>query len=278
MTKKEEFIEFIKEKVFNFNCTDILKDAITYSLISDGKYIRPMLFLSYLEDNDYDYKNYFDVALAIEMIHTYSLIHDDMPCIDNDDYRRGKLSTHKKFGQDIALLTGDALLTNAFSILMYNEILEDDQKVYLVKKLSNYAGVEGMVDGQIKDIINEVSKIEDVKDIHFKKTSLLISFSLEAASIIVKDNKKEELFELASLIGLFYQIQDDYLDEYGEDSILGKTKGKDLENGKKTYAYFYSKKDLENIIKDMQEDIFKGKNLLGDETIKIMNLITKRKK
>ncbi len=277
MNKKEEFLRYIEEEINNFNCDLKLKESIRYSLISDGKYIRPLLFLSYLEDNGVDYTEFFNIAMAIEMIHSYSLIHDDMPCIDNDDYRRGKLSTHKKFGEDIALLTGDALLTNAFSLLLKNEI-NSDIKVSLVKKLSTYAGIDGMVDGQIKDIINVIECIEDVEDIHFKKTALLISFSLEAASLIVGDGKEQELFEISKLIGLNYQIQDDYFDEYSNSDIIGKTTGKDLDNGKKTYAYFYSKKDLEKIILKMNNKITDKYYLLGEETKKIIDLITKRKK
>ncbi len=277
MNKKEEFLRYIEVEINNFNCDLKLKESIRYSLISDGKYIRPLLFLSYLEDNGVDYTEFFNIAMAIEMIHSYSLIHDDMPCIDNDDYRRGKLSTHKKFGEDIALLTGDALLTNAFSLLLKNEI-NSDIKVSLVKKLSTYAGIDGMVDGQIKDIINVIECIEDVEDIHFKKTALLISFSLEAASLIVGDGKEQELFEISKLIGLNYQIQDDYFDEYSNSDIIGKTTGKDLDNGKKTYAYFYSKKDLEKIILKMNNKITDKYYLLGEETKKIIDLITKRKK
>ncbi len=277
MNKKEEFLRYIEEEINNFNCDLKLKESIRYSLISDGKYIRPLLFLSYLEDNGVDYTEFFNIAMAIEMIHSYSLIHDDMPCIDNDDYRRGKLSTHKKFGEDIALLTGDALLTNAFSLLLKNEI-NSDIKVSLVKKLSTYAGIDGMVDGQIKDIINVIECIEDVEDIHFKKTALLISFSLEAASLILGDGKEQELFEISKLIGLNYQIQDDYFDEYSNSDIIGKTTGKDLDNGKKTYAYFYSKKDLEKIILKMNNKITDKYYLLGEETKKIIDLITKRKK
>ncbi len=277
MNKKKKFIEFMESEVSKFKCDDKLKESIHYSLISDGKYIRPLLFLSYLEDNDIDYTEYLNVAMAIEMIHSYSLIHDDMPCIDDDDYRRGKLSTHKKFGQDIALLTGDALLTNAFSILVNNNLSSNTQ-INLVSKLANYAGIEGMVDGQIKDIINDIKGIDDVKDIHLKKTALLISFSLEAASLIVSDKKEEELSNFANIIGLTYQMQDDYLDEYSNTDVIGKTIGKDLNNGKKTYAYFYSKEELEGLIKEMNIKINKKYDLIGEETKKIIDLIIKRKK
>ncbi len=277
MNKKQKFIKFMKLEINKINCDKKLKEAIYYSLISEGKYIRPLLFLTYLEDNGLDYTKYFDIAMSIEMVHTYSLIHDDMPCIDNDDYRRGRQSTHKKFGENIALLTGDALLTNAFSLLLNNNI-DDHTKVLLVKKLSTYAGYEGMVDGQIKDIINNIVDINDVKEIHLKKTSLLISFALEAASLVVGDKKEEEVSNLASIVGLLYQIQDDYLDEYGQEDILGKTQGKDLNSGKKTYAYFYPKEKLLSLIEVLNLNINKDINLLGEETKKIIDLIIKRKK
>ncbi len=277
MNKKKNLIKFMKTKISNINCDDKLKEAIYYSLISEGKYIRPLLFLTYLEDNGLDYTKYYDIAMAIEMVHTYSLIHDDMPCIDDDDYRRGKESTHKKFGENIALLTGDALLTNAFSLLI-NDYIEDSVKVSLVEMLSNYAGYEGMVDGQVKDIINNVFEINDVKEIHLKKTSLLISFALEAASLIVDDNKREEVSNLASLVGLLYQIQDDFLDEYAQKDILGKTKGKDLSSGKKTYAYFYSKEELLSLINTLNIMVDKDSVLLGENTKKIIDLILKREK
>lgn len=277
MINLKDFELYLEERVDAFECSKELKESIRYSLISDGKYIRPSLFLSYLKDKNINYKEYFNVAMAIEMVHTYSLIHDDMPCIDNDDYRRGKLSNHKKFGEDIALLTGDALITNAFSILLSNNLISDSLKVDLVMKFSTYAGLEGMIDGQVKDIINNVLDIEDVRSIHIKKTSLLLSLCLEFASLIAKDKKEEEVFELGTKLGLFYQVQDDFLDEYGDEKI-GKTIGKDLKQGKRTYAYFLDKEELEKLLEELKMSILESAKNLGLETQDVILKIMKRKK
>ena len=171
MALKEEFNSYLKT-LYN---EDEIDEIISYSLVNEGKRLRPLFFFALLLGYNINPKDFFDVAAAIEMIHTYSLIHDDLPAMDNDDYRHGKLSSHKQFGEDNAILAGDALLSDAFAMIVNSLYLDDKTKVILVKELSDAIGSKGMVRGQFYDIKNEKGKnsyhILDAIMIPFRKAS-----------------------------------------------------------------------------------------------------------
>lgn len=204
----------------------IIYDAASYSLNIGGKRIRPILFLltySLYKDN---YKDVIEMASAMEMIHTYSLIHDDLPCMDNDDLRRGMPTNHKKFGESIAILAGDMLLNEAMSLLMLFSIKNGERALLAAREISEAAGPEGMIGGQVVDIMAENKEIskEELIYMHNKKTGELIRASIVSAAILADAPKKdiEILNEFGLKLGLAFQIKDDILDITGEVSKLGK--------------------------------------------------------
>lgn len=204
----------------------IIYDAASYSLNIGGKRIRPILFLltySLYKDN---YKDVIEMASAMEMIHTYSLIHDDLPCMDNDDLRRGKPTNHKKFGESIAILAGDMLLNEAMSLLMLFSIKNGERALLAAREISEAAGPEGMIGGQVVDIMAENKEIskEELIYMHNKKTGELIRASIVSAAILADAPKNdiEILNKFGLRLGLAFQIKDDILDVTGEVSKLGK--------------------------------------------------------
>ena len=236
--------ELIHKKILAEISPDSLIDqAMKYSVLSDSKTIRPALVLASGELNNNLTKNsLITLATAIELIHTYSLIHDDLPCMDDDDIRRGKESSHIKFGEANAILAGDALHDLAFEIISTDKDMNDASKIKAVNILANASGAKGMVLGQHLDIESEKSKenidIKSMKKIHTLKTGKLIKAAVEMGQIESSLNKAEinMLLEFGSKIGLAFQIFDDILDETGETSELGKRAKSDQKNNKQTYV------------------------------------------
>lgn len=262
-------------KNYNFGPQGSVLDAVQYSILNPGKRIRPMILLSLLDDYNVDYKDGFAPALAIEMIHNYSLIHDDLPAMDNDDYRRGKLSTHKVFDEDIAILAGDALLTMAFSTISDDLNLNDKTKVKLISLLSKHAGINGMIYGQQLDLTYEGLDVDiaDINDINIFKTSNLIIFSMLAAATIASmpaDYKQLEV--LATKLGLAFQIQDDIFDVTKSFEELGK-KPSDIDNDKSTYVKLLGLKESNNILKELFDDCYQILKELGLNNKKLHKLI-----
>lgn len=218
---------------------DSLKDSMHYSLQAGGKRIRPILLLAVLEDLNVQHPDAMKVAAAIEMIHTYSLIHDDLPSMDNDDLRRGMPTNHKVFGEAIAILAGDALLTYSFGIIARLKNVSSDDKVQLMDLMSVSSGAEGMVGGQVLDIEGEEKKldIKELEQVHRLKTGALLTFSILAGAILAKASLEEKLAlgKFGEHLGLAFQIQDDILDVTGTSQELGKTAGKDESSEKSTY-------------------------------------------
>ncbi len=212
-------------------------DASRYSLLLGGKRIRPIIMLEFCKLFGGNIKNVIDFAVALEMIHTYSLIHDDLPCMDNDDMRRGKPSCHIKFGEDIALLAGDTLLTESFKIAA-NSNADSTLKIKAISVLSERAGLHGMIGGQVMDLSFEKNKpdAELLRTMYIKKTGCLISAAAEIGAII--GGATEEQIAIAQNfainLGLAFQIIDDILDVTGDEAVLGKPIGSDAENGKTT--------------------------------------------
>ncbi len=226
------------------NCTERkLIEAMQYSLGAGGKRVRPRLVYEFNKLCGGNTDSAIPFACAVEMIHTYSLIHDDLPCMDNDDLRRGKPSNHKVFGEDIALLAGDALLTLAF------ETVTSDSAVLAAGEnacrkgafiLAKYAGALGMVGGQVIDLMSENANapIEILREMDFKKTACLIKAACELGVVSAGADKQyvEAASQYGECVGIAFQIQDDILDVTSTDEQLGKPVGSDMENSKSTYV------------------------------------------
>ncbi|CDO18445.1 Putative farnesyl diphosphate synthase [Streptococcus gallolyticus] len=216
-----------------------LIEAILYSVEAGGKRIRPLIFLEILEGFGIELtEGHFDVAAALEMIHTGSLIHDDLPAMDDDDYRRGRLTNHKKFDEATAILAGDSLFLDPFG-LVANAALSAGTKVCLIAELSQASGTYGMVGGQMLDMKGEERKLNlsELQLIHANKTGKLLTFPVVAAGIVANlaaDDLKS-LREAGSLVGLAFQVRDDILDVTATFEEIGKTPKKDLLADKATY-------------------------------------------
>lgn len=221
-----------------------LREAMTYSLMAGGKRLRPILVIAAAESLGGTALAAMPVACAIEMIHTYSLIHDDLPAMDNDDFRRGKPTNHKMFGEAMAILAGDGLLTHAFHSVVQacrKFGVPAERGLAIVEELAERAGVAGMVAGQAADMLGEqgITKREELEYIHLRKTADLIVFSLRAGGHIA-GGEPEQLQALATFgrnIGLAFQIQDDILDLTGDADKLGKPLRSDEKQKKVTYPY-----------------------------------------
>jgi geranylgeranyl diphosphate synthase, type II len=229
----------LTELLSQINTPETLQSSMIYSVNAGGKKIRPLLVLATLEDLGASSKDALQVACAVELIHTYSLIHDDLPSMDNDDYRRGKLTNHKVYGEAMAILAGDALQSLAFEILTNLNNTPPEIAVKLIRLLSIASGAEGMVGGQVLDIEGEKMDLtlEQLKRIHLNKTGALLSFCIEAGALLagVDNEKMINLKEFAKNIGLTFQIQDDILDVTSTNEELGKNVGSDESSGKVTY-------------------------------------------
>lgn len=217
-----------------------LKNSMLYSLLAGGKRLRPvLLFASYSSFTNNSISKTKKTAMALEMIHTYSLIHDDLPAMDDDDLRRGVATNHKKFDEATAILAGDALLTNSFELISEDEHLSDKEKVYVIQSLAKSSGPAGMVAGQILDMEGEgkTLNIQDLEKIHEYKTGQLITFAILTGAYLagVSKNTLEHLKQFAYYLGLIFQVQDDILDLVGDPEKLGKPVGSDQENDKSTY-------------------------------------------
>ena len=240
-------------------------EAMKYSIFAGGKRIRPILMIeAYNVLNNYE-KAVEPFAVAIEMIHTYSLIHDDLPAMDDDDYRRGKPTNHKVFGEGFAILSGDALLNKAYEVLIEN-ILRTMKQEYIeaASVISKAAGVMGMIGGQSIDLFfeNKEITINKLKEMHDKKTGALIKASLISGAIIGKASKDDiaRIGLYGELIGRAFQITDDILDVKGTSEKMGKTIGKDLKNKKSTYVTYYG---LEKSIELAQKTAERAKEIIS---------------
>ncbi len=237
----ERFLPDIEKKLEECIVADnSAAQAMKYSLLSGGKRIRPILLLEFYALCGGKGDNALNFAAALEMIHTYSLIHDDLPCMDNDDMRRGRPSCHKAFGEDTALLAGDALLTLAFKTAAETAGIPSDRVLKAIAVLAENAGISGMVGGQVEDLAFEKSgaDIEELCGMYLKKTSCLLSAGAVCGSILAGADKEELKYaaEYAEKLGLAFQIIDDILDCTADEKTLGKPIGSDVKNGKTTYV------------------------------------------
>lgn len=226
-----------------------LYDAMSYSLLAGGKRLRPVFAFEFCRMCGAEWTKAAPFAAAIEMIHTYSLIHDDLPCMDNDDYRRGRLTNHKVFGEAIAVLAGDALLTDAFARAASAE-LPGERVAYAIGVLANCAGSLGMVGGQILDILSEerVCTEQEVLDIQTRKTGALINAAC-VLGVIAGGGSEDQIraaSAFAAHLGLAFQIRDDMLDVIGNAQELGKAVGADA--GKNTFVLLYGLEKCEELV------------------------------
>ena len=216
-----------------------------YTLMLPGKRLRPVMCLETVRMLGGNLEEALPVACAIEMLHVQSLIHDDLPCMDNDDFRRGKLSNHKVFGEANAVLAGDALLTYAPQLIIEkSKNLSPETILKLVHEYTKFAGAYALIAGQVVDIESEGGKLiksdeETLDFIHLNKTASLFRLAIRSAAIIANESKIEELDVFATKFGLAFQIYDDIMDEISTFEELGKTVGKDKNNGKLTYVTLY---------------------------------------
>lgn len=238
-----------------------VKEAMYYSLKAGGKRIRPLIVLQVIRAYGHDYRKYIDIACALEMIHTYSLIHDDLPGMDNDDLRRGKPTCHKQFGEATAILAGDGLLNEAVNIILQTN-LNDSLKLSLVSCLYTSSGINGMILGQEYDIENEEKKLskETLDKIHHYKTGKLLSCAFQMGALIASPNDLEILKQIGYKIGLAFQIQDDILDVTSDAKTLGKNTGSDEANHKETYVTLLgienSQKEVDLLFNEAQQLVY----------------------
>lgn len=223
---------------------EVIHQAMAYSVFAGGKRFRPVLCLAACEVVGGSWQQALDGACAMECIHTYSLIHDDLPGMDDDDYRRGKLTNHKVFGEGMAILAGDALLTYAFEILSnMDDGSNSTQILQIIKEVSRASGTAGMIGGQVVDILSEQEKptADLLNYIHNHKTGALIEASVRMGAILGGANAEQlaALTQYARQLGLAFQITDDILDVVGDASKIGKPVGSDEKNEKATFPAFY---------------------------------------
>lgn len=243
-----QLIEKALEKYISVKDDTGLLEVTKYSLMCGGKRIRPFIVLEAyrLFSNDKDITKALPSACALEMIHTYSLIHDDLPCMDNDDYRRGRLTSHKVFGEDKALLAGDTLLTYAFEVASFANELTAEARLNCIQALSKFAGYSGMAGGQMIDLNSDknISTLDQLLKMHSLKTSALISCALQLGYLCAckTPNEKvlQDLEKVGYNIGIAFQIIDDILDKTSNPEVLGKLTGSDEKNGKKTTLSYLS--------------------------------------
>ena len=237
---------------------DTLRQAMAYSLMAGGKRLRPVLLMAAADAVGADGAKYLSVACALEMIHTYSLIHDDLPAMDNDDYRRGKLTNHKVFGDGIAILAGDGLLTLAFTVILRQQDVSADTLLRVVDEISRAAGAEGMVGGQVLDLRAEEHRIsmEEMRRVHMGEAQLAA------------------LTTYAEQFGLAFQITDDILDVVGTAEDIGKPVGSDEKNHKSTYVSLTSLEEAQELAAQTVKDACAALRDFGTEADFLRELVS----
>ncbi|SIS54049.1 polyprenyl synthetase family protein [Salimicrobium salexigens] len=257
--------EKIYKKINEFTSEGRLRDSIIYSMKAGGKRLRPMLMKATFESFSDSDPLYVSPAVALEMLHTYTLIHDDLPAMDDDDMRRGRWTNHIEFDEATAILAGDSLLTMSFELISSDPSLSSEQKVFIVHQFSRAAGPKGMVAGQMWDMQYEDLEIDvdTLKRIHSNKTGKLIAFSIITGGYLagLEEGKLQKLKEIGEAVGLIFQIQDDILDVTGDTAKLGKATGSDESNLKSTYPKLLG---LEGAKQEKQKYERRVEELLGD--------------
>lgn len=254
--ERRELVEqqLVKELEQEPPLDETLAAAMKYSLMAGGKRLRPILLMAAADAVGAKGTDYLTAGCALEMIHTYSLIHDDLPAMDNDDYRRGKLTNHKVYGDGMAVLAGDALLTLAFEVLTRQQHTDAVTLLRVVKEISTAAGMNGMVGGQAIDLESEGKHIdmETLRRMHMGKTGALFRAALRSGAILAGADEKKlaALTDYAEKFGLAFQITDDILDVVGDEKLIGKPVGSDIRNEKSTYVTLTSLEEAQKLAKE----------------------------
>lgn len=247
---------------------EIITNACKYSLLLGGKRIRPFLINRFYKLCGGTDNASFNFEAAIECIHTYSLIHDDLPCMDDDDMRRGKPSCHKKFGEAYALLAGDALLTSAWSIAAQTKDIDSNLVLKAIKELADYSGINGMIGGQTVDLLyeNKNADVEILKLICSLKTGALIKAACKIGCILAgaDQDKISAAEKYADCLGLAFQIVDDILDEISTEEQLGKPIHSDIENNKSTFVSLWGIEKSRKLVKELTEEAKKQLDVFGE--------------
>jgi len=260
LTERRQWVEAALDQALTLQYPETLYEAMRYSLLAGGKRLRPILCLATCELLGGDRAIAMATACALEMIHTMSLIHDDLPAMDNDDYRRGRLTNHKVYGEDVAILAGDALLSYAFEVIARHSQGADPVRVLrVIADLGRAVGGEGLVGGQIVDLASEGDanvSLETLNFIHNHKTAALLEVSVTAGAVLAgaTDAQIEALRAYAQRIGLAFQIVDDILDITSTAETMGKSIGKDLDAQKATYPSLWG----------LEESRVQANRLIGD--------------
>ena len=277
--RRVELIEadLLKELRRTKSLDENLMRAMEYSLMAGGKRLRPILLMAAADSITGNGEKFITVADALEMIHTYSLIHDDLPTMDNDDYRRGKLTNHKVFGEATAILAGDALLTLAFEVALRQEDVPPEILLTVLREISIAAGSAGMVGGQAVDLHSEGVRIdfETLKLMHRGKTGALFKAAIRSGAILAQASEKnlDDLTRYAENFGLAFQITDDILDVTGDEKILGKPIGSDAKNLKSTYVSLTSLEEAKNFAQAAVDESLKSLEDFGSEADFLRELV-----
>lgn len=262
----------------------IIYEAMRYSLMMGGKRLRPMIILSCVEAVGGDYRNALDFACAMEMIHTYSLIHDDLPAMDDDDFRRGKLTNHKVYGENMAILAGDGLLTFASEVMAEACVKNvTKENVLAMKTILNGAGVNGMLVGQVVDVYYENKPItKEILDfIHTNKTAKMIASSFKSGAILgcADEKVQNDFYEAGEKIGVAFQIIDDVLDVTSTNEVLGKPIGSDEKNNKTTYVTLFGVEKSIELARELSEQailLLENSGQQCDFLVDLTRYLTKR--
>ena len=275
------FNEFVH--VFNAYSNTILnvvadsnvKDAMRYALEAGGKRLRPYLVFA-MSNQTLQNENMLNLAYALEMVHTYSLVHDDLPAMDNDDYRRGQLTTHKRFDEATAILAGDALLTQAFYVISTLALKHEDL-VRAIHILSMSSGANGMILGQVLDIQNDTkytNQIEDLYRLYEYKTGCLFSAALRLGNLLnQKHENEDQLDRIGKKLGIVFQIQDDYLERTSAFDVIGKSNQSDLDNHKKTVIEFLGIDATKLKINELYAELNRDIMLLNETYPLLMDIV-----
>ncbi|MBO4779787.1 MAG: polyprenyl synthetase family protein [Selenomonadaceae bacterium] len=270
--------DLIRELHATKSIDEKLLQAMEYSLMSGGKRLRPILLMAAADACGTSGEKFITVADALEMIHTYSLIHDDLPAMDNDDYRRGKLTNHKVFGEAMAILAGDALLTLAFEVVSRQKNVPPEILLNVLREISTAAGMAGMVGGQSIDLRSEGVQINlaTLKLMHAGKTGALFRAAIRSGAILAQADEKilSDLTRYAEAFGLAFQITDDILDVTGDAKILGKATGSDEKNSKSTYVSLTSLDEAKRYAQAAFDEALDALRNFGTEADFLRELVT----
>lgn len=282
-TTNSELENFMKIEMDSCGMQREIAEAMSYTLFAGGKRVRAMLVMEFCRLCGGEAKAAVSAACAIEMIHAFSLIHDDLPCMDDDDFRRGKPSCHKVYGEAIALLAGDALENKAFEIIAKDHNLSNEVKVKLITVLSKAIGVCGMIGGQVIDTVcqEKMTDKDSLFDMYRMKTGALIRASCEMGCIVAEAYDKVQIAgEYGEKLGIAFQIIDDILDVKGNEKTLGKPVGSDEQNEKNTSAVLCGIDEAERIAQKLTDDAMECLSLFEDHCFlsEISEYLLKRKK